>query len=238
MVEPISLKLHTTRSTKTLSPEPLEPAMLEQMEATHRKLARHVDRVGGAEIPGIHRFKNVHPEIQTESVKIMDKILESYGKKPLSRRLLELNEKVASATERYIFSKKEKEFEKKNKIEKQLDDQKSGKNQQGWCQAGGGFGSAVLSIAGGLLTQMLPNTQIGTVLTGLSHMTPEGARALSTWIDGGQLPLQFEQSMYLQTVSADKQTIEGLKRMPDEIRQFILDLVRLELRAVEGISQR
>ncbi len=70
------------------------------------------------------------------------------------------------------------------------------------------------------------------------QLSSSAAQSLISWMNGKETPLQFEQSFFLNSVSMEKQTIEGLKRMPDEVRQLVMELMRKELQAFEAIANQ
>jgi hypothetical protein len=178
---------------------------------------------------------SVPVELQEQATKIIDQIAEHYGHKSLSLRLLELNERIALAAEGFVTRKKNKEHEKKEKIEgKNLPDQTSWKNWQATWYGTAGFGSAFLQIAGGVLG----DHPVGKVLTSLSALGQPGAEMTSKYIDAQLTGLNHEHSYFLNTTQAEKQALEGLKNLPKEVQQLIKQLADAEMQAWRSIGQR
>lgn len=203
--------------------------MFAQMEATQAKVDQ---RKMEADLTPT-ALKNVPISLQKQALAVVDEICEKTGQESITRRLAKLMARVAEATERHIFRKKEEQQEKKVKIGENLELQQEWKSYQAWTQCGGGFGSAFLGIAGNLV-----GGPIGQLLTSLTQLTPSAAASLSTWIDSKQLPLQHEQQFFIQTIGADRQAIEGFKNLPKEMQQLIQRLLDLELQAYRAVTQR
>lgn len=187
------------------------------------------------EKPVLQSLPNVPIELQREAFEITDQLCEKLGQKSLSRRMVELNERISAVVEKHIYMKKDKEHEKKTKAQSQTGELQSWKNWQGWTHAGSGFGSIFLAIAGPII-----GGGVGEAFKTIIQMqlSSSAAQSLISWMNGKETPLQFEQSFFLNSVSMEKQTIEGLKRMPDEVRQLVMELMRKELQAFEAIANQ
>lgn len=196
------------------------------------------NRVGG-DIPtdslraDENHLRGIPSDIQEEAVAVIDKICKEVGHKPLSRRLLELCQRISEVAEQHILTKKNKEFEKKIEMGEKVQEQKSLKGWQATTHGVGGFGSAFLGIAGAFI-----GGAAGKVLGQMSQLARPGIDMFVTSIDGKLAPLSHEQSLFLNSVQSEKQATEGLKNLPEQLRNLILELTRLELRAIESIAQR
>lgn len=172
-------------------------------------------------------------EIHTEAVVTIDKIMEHQGKKTLSRLIFELVSRVAEVAEQHILQKRNRERDRKDKIEAKVLDQKSIKNYQALTQGFGGAFMGVLGFAGAFI-----GGPVGDICKQLAGLPRPAMDMVISHLDGKVLPMQHESSLYLNSVQSEKQAVESLKNLPEQLRNLILELMRLELRAIESISQR
>lgn len=183
------------------------------------------------DLQGENHRRAIPAEIQAKALSIMDDICKEVGHPTLSRRILERNNRIASAVESHIYTKKNKEFEKKCKIEGNVQEQKGIKNTQALWTGSGGIASLAFSALG-----LLPS--YGELFRNLANLPDPFVRAITTSYDGKLTPLSHEQQFFLNNTQSEKQAIESLKNLPEQLRQLILELMRLEHRAIESISQR
>lgn len=206
------------------------PPILQKAELTQNKANRFIPNDS---LEADNHLRAIPAEVQGKALSIMDDICKEVGQPTLSRRILERNNRIAAAVESHIYTKKNKEFEKKFKIEGNVQEQKGIKNTQALISGSGGIATLAFSVLGA----MLPSPY-GDLFRNLSNLPDPFVRAITTSYDGKLTPLSHEQSFFLNTVQSEKQAIESLKNLPEQLRQLILELMRLELRVVESISQR
>src|SRR5438105_3983430 len=101
------------RNSETASIESIPP-ILQKAELTQERANRYIP---SDTLEAENHLRAIPAEIQGKALSIMDDICKEVGQPTLSRRILERNNRIAAAVESHIFTRKNKEFEKKYKIE-------------------------------------------------------------------------------------------------------------------------
>ncbi|MBS0630170.1 MAG: hypothetical protein JSS30_08135 [Verrucomicrobia bacterium] len=221
------------RQTETFEAIQVDPKILENAE----RLQQKIDPIFPSDSfeANENHLRSLPPQIQQKAEAIMDEICKVVGHEPLSRRMMKRNQRIAEVVESHIFTKKNREWDKKNKIDGNVDDQKGIKYNQAYTQIGGG----VSSLCFALLGVALP-APYGEAFKQLSNLNlPQYAvSAISTSYDGQQTPLSNEQSFFLNTIQTEKQSAESLKNLIEQLRNLDLELMRTENRSIESIFAR
>ncbi len=208
---------------------PVDPDILQQAERRQQIADRFIS---SESLEDDNYLKGVNSDINTQAIAIIDKICEHQGQKTLSRLIFELVSRVSAVAESHILHTRNRNRNRKDKIDGKVEDQKSNKNWQAVAHGAEAFLGGFLSLAGAL---PIPVADLCRVLS--SFPRPAMAMVISN-LEGKNVEPQHESSLYLQEVQSAKQAIESLKQLPEQLRNLILELMRLELRAIEGISQR
>lgn len=206
------------------------PPILERAEIIQNKIAPYFPHVS---LEAENYLRAIPAATQEKAMTIMDDICREVGQPTLSRRILSRNYRIAAAVETHIFTKKNREFEKKYKIDGNVDDQKGIKNSQALATGSGGIATLAFSVLGAVLP-----SPYGELFRNLSNLPDHAVRTYTTIKEGDLAKLSNDQSFFLNTVQAERQSTEGLKGVTEQLRQLILELMRLEMRSIESISQR
>jgi len=163
----------------------------------------------------------------------VDKICEHLGQRTLSRMIFELVSKVATVGEQHILQRRNRERDRKDKIEGKVEDQKAIKNWQATTHGIEGAFAGLMFFAG-----LFIGGNVGKLMEQVAGLSRPAKEMVVNHFDGKLLPLQHESSLYLNEVQSAKQAIESLKNLPEQLRNLMLDLMRQELHAVQSVSQR
>jgi hypothetical protein len=166
------------------------------------------------------------------AMEIVDKYCVESGYESPSRRILKTLSRISPVVESHGFMKKNREFEKKWKIEGNVQEQKSIQIHQGTANLVGG--AATLGF--NALSAVFP--QWGDIFRGLSSLPQYAIPTVTNYFDAKRTPLSHEQSFFLNTTQAERQAIESLKQLPESLRNLALELMRLRVREAENIFQR
>lgn len=208
--------------------------MFHQMEEANEALAPYLE-ILGSEPP---RAEMIDPRLAEQALDTMNELRELTGQAPITnqstlRRLHALLNRIAEATERHIFYKKDKEHEKKEEIEGKVGSIRSQTQYQGWVYTVFGFGNPFLQLAGGLI-----GGNVGEVVKGLANLTQPGAQALDKFLESGMVDDKHAQQLFQSTVSSDRQALEGLKNLPAQVQQKISELIRIQEQMIRSTGQR
>lgn len=201
--------------------------MYAKMEKTQEQVEPYFDDIDFD--PLVKDLMSFPPEITQEATEIMEQICEKVGGESPIRRLHALMARIAEATENHIFQKKEKEHIKKIEIKEKVGNISSLIRTQGKVSAGGGMGSVLMKVLGSLIPG-----RIGTALSVGADFVSQGSRGLEHYYNSLMQDDQFEQSLYIQNASSEKQATEGLKNLPKEVQQLIQQLLQLEDKAISS----
>jgi hypothetical protein len=192
-------------------------------EVAQRKISRD-------SLKGERNLAGIRPEEFNRAMNIMDEICKEVGYESPSRRILKTLSRISPVVESHGFMKKNREFEKKWKIEGNVQEQKSIQIYQGTTNLIGGAASLVCKLLGAV-------TQLG-IFTTLGDIPQYGVPMFTNYFDAKRTPLSHEQSFFLNTTQAERQAIESLKQLPESLRNLALELMRLKVREAENIFQR
>ncbi|NGX60517.1 MAG: hypothetical protein KR126chlam3_01693 [Chlamydiae bacterium] len=208
--------------------------MFQQMEETNEALAPYLDILGNEPT----RAEMIDPQLAEQALDTVNDLRELTGQAPISnqsilRRLHALLARIAEATERHVLFKKDQEHEKKEKIEGKVGSIRSQTQYQGWVYTVFGFGNPFLLLAGGMI-----GGNVGEVVKGLANLTQPGAQALDKFLESGMVPDRHAQQLFQSTVSSDRQALEGLKNLPEQVQRKIAELISIEGQMIRSTGQR
>jgi hypothetical protein len=203
------------------------PKILEKAEQTQSQV-----RIPSDSLKDDNHLKGIPSDLNAKRLALVDAICKEVGHESLSRMILRLTGRVAEVAEQHILQRRYRQRVKKDEIAGKVEQQKSLKMKQASTHGFGGFGTAALA-----LVTLLPEP-LGPLAQNLMRLPEQIVQIIATKTDGKIIPLQHETSLFLQMTSSERQAIESLKNLPEQLRNLILELMRLELRAVESISQR
>lgn len=209
---------------------PIDPEILQQAERRQQIADRFIS---SDSLKDDNFLKGADSDLGTKAVAIIDKMCDHLGQKTLSRLISELCARVNEVAENNILHTRNRNRDRKDKIEGKVQDQKSIKNWQAFTHGMGGALTGFLGFAGAFI-----GGATGDVCKQLANLPRPAMDMVINHFDGKIIPLQHESSLYLNSVQSEKQAVESLKNLPEQLRNLILELMRLELRAIEGISQR
>ena len=226
-------KLETSRTFDTQKEEALKS------ETISRKIefapSHYDDEHTSKYLAGIAQpLSQIHiPEVVQEEVyNAIDNLGKDLGRPSISRRMLLMNHLIAELAEKHIAGKKDDEFQKKQKMKGNVGDQQSWMNWQAASSAAGGFAAPICALLGSVL-----GGSFGNALTKSSEFLPHVVGIPTKIIDGKMKPLEHERGYWVNTVSSEKQSQEGLKNIPEQLRNFVLEISRAEQKAFESMGQ-
>lgn len=219
---------HTTKvEAQNLSPSPFE-----QMEKTQQKVTPYLQSLEPTQDPT--PLFNYPQKLIDDAIELAEEINGAPSEHTSAiRRLHALLNRISAATEKHIFMKKERDYEKKMETLEKVGNIASWTRGQGWTSAGAGFGSPILLFLGKLV-----GGEIGNAIQTLASLTDPGSRALNSFIESWKKGDEFDQQLYLNTSSSDRQALEGLKNMPRELQQKLMQLLQQEKEAIRASGQR
>ena len=174
------------------------------------------------------------PSISPAVINTVDDLCTLVGHKPASFRLLEINAKMMELFEKIIWKKENEEYTWQKEIGANVDKQQSKRNQQALSKGISGFGGSILLFA----AAALGDSPVSGILKGLAQLIPHGADAVERSLDASMVKLSHDQSFFLSTAQGEKQGKQGLTQALQQLRQLILELIRLETQSAQGIMQR
>jgi len=136
------------------------------------------------------------------------------------RKLHALLSQLAEVVEHYVYDKQSSHYEKEQKAKRNVSNIQSYTGWQGYGHIAGGVAAFLLSFAH------------------LTELSSQGAAAFDKLIDSWKQGDQFEESLFLQLSSSERQALEGIKNLPQSLQQLILKLLDLEREAISQSRQR
>lgn len=182
-------------------------------------------------LKGDRNLQGIQPGEFNQAMEIMDRYCEESGYESPSRRILKTLSRISPVVESHGLMKKNREFEKKWKIEGNVQEQKDIQINQGTTQLVGGAAALLFKLLGAV-------PQWGGILSSLGDVPHYVVNTVDKYFDAKRTPKSHEQSFFLNTTQAERQAIESLKQLPESLRNLALELMRLKVREAENIFQR
>jgi len=208
------------------------PDFLNKIEETQSKIVPYIP---SDSLRDINYLRNAQlDQTDGEVIKQVDEIRQHLGQKSLSRLIFELCARVSAVADAHVLRRRNQDRQRKDKIDAKVQEQKECKIKQAKTQGIGGSMMGILGFAGAMI-----GGPVGDVCKQLSALPRPAMDMVLAHYDGKMLPIQHETSYYLNTVQSAKQAIESIKNLVDQkIQPHILELMRMEVRAIESMSQR
>ena len=224
----------------------IQPSSIRTSEVEHPQFANgshpgqevnpYVD--GFSSISSLQYLDNATGNTYEEILNLSDQIREAKGEAPLDRgstirRLHAILVRIAELTENHVFQRKEKDYDKKRETLKNVDTIQMWTRLQGGAHFASGIGYSFLFMVGSLI-----GGSVAEALKSAKNLVPSAARAFENAAESYKQHPQFEKELYIQTAASDRQALEGLKGMPRELQQKLMQLLRQELDAIRATGQR
>lgn len=170
-------------------------------------------------------------EVQGHFDTILSEVYENTYHKPVSQRLLELNQKLGPLIYQLVTLKKGIELDKRWKIEDNSEEIVGLKNWQAFASGVEGFGTPVLAILG-----LIPGG-VGQAFSLLSQATRPMVQSADRYLDGKMTPKNFDQQLYFSTINTEEKATEVLKNLLEKTGNLLLEMARQDKQSAGEIFQ-
>lgn len=215
-----------------------ESTQLDQMEKEHEILLKHFETMANEmqAPPADSSLKMVDPKLAQEALDIVNRIRVKTGETPITnqnviRRLHTLLSRIAQVVDSHIFLNKDKNFSKEQDIKKnKVPEVSSWTKWQGVVSSAGGIVSPIILFFGSFLSP--------DIAAALSQGVQSLAHGGNSLIEQKKMSPSYEKDLHLQTSSSEKQVLESIKRLPEQIQNDVKELARVELEMIRKMYQQ
>lgn len=210
-----------------------------EAEENHEVLMDNLEKLANrAGAPPSYFSKPVDTVLFQDAVDTVNESRKASHLPPLSqnicRRLFELISRIAQAVEDHIAAKKDENHHKKSKIEKETIGQISTTSKwQGTGYGVSAFAYPVLAILG-----VFVPPEMASALQAIGQSTQTVAQGADRYMDGSKTKDQFDMNFFMNNFTSDKQSQEGLKNLPEQMRHNASKLADILGSMYQKIGQR